>query len=98
MFPLKEIVIKNNHWSLTNVIGRLGKQDSLLAFVKNESWNEMYLIVQGNRLQHFVNGVLMSDVTDNDIINRRFNGILGVQVHVGPPMKIEYKDIKIKKL
>jgi hypothetical protein len=45
-----------------------------------------------------VNGVLMSDVTDNDIDNRRFEGLLGVQVHVGPPMKVEYRNFRLKKL
>jgi hypothetical protein len=40
----------------------------------------------------------MSVVIDNDAQNRRFGGLIGVQVHVGPPMKIEFKDFKIKKL
>ena len=40
----------------------------------------------------------MSDVTDNDTINRRFSGLIGVQVHVGPPMKVEYRNIRLKEL
>ncbi len=40
----------------------------------------------------------MSDVTDNDTVNRSFKGILGVQVHVGPPMKVEYRNIRLKNL
>jgi hypothetical protein len=47
-------------------------------------------------MQHFINGVLMSEVTDNDTVNRKFTGLLGVQVHVGPPMKIEYRNFRIK--
>jgi hypothetical protein len=38
----------------------------------------------------------MSDVTDNDLNYQRKDGFLGVQVHVGPPMKIEYKNMRIK--
>ena len=38
----------------------------------------------------------MSDVTDNDTANGKLKGSLGIQVHVGPPMKVEYKDIQIK--
>jgi hypothetical protein len=45
-----------------------------------------------------VNGVLMSDVTDNDKANRKMQGLLGVQVHVGPPMKVEYRNIRLKEL
>jgi hypothetical protein len=40
----------------------------------------------------------MSDVTDNDEANRKLTGLLGVQVHVGPPMKVEYRNIRIKEL
>ena len=35
---------------------------------------------------------------DDDAQNRRFDGLLGVQVHVGPPMKIEYRSFRLKHL
>jgi hypothetical protein len=38
----------------------------------------------------------MSEVTDNDLVNGKSNGMLGMQVHVGPPMKVEYRKIMIK--
>jgi hypothetical protein len=40
----------------------------------------------------------MSDVTDNDPVNRKDSGLLGVQVHVGPPMKVQYRNIRLKQL
>ncbi len=40
----------------------------------------------------------MSVVIDEDTANRKFDGLLGVQVHVGPPMKIEYRNFRLKKL
>jgi hypothetical protein len=40
----------------------------------------------------------MSEVVDDDPEHRKFDGLLGVQVHVGPPMKIEYRNFRIKKL
>jgi hypothetical protein len=40
----------------------------------------------------------MSDVTDLDAINGQKAGYIGVQVHVGPPMKVEYRNIRLKKL
>jgi len=76
----------------------IGNGDSLKSFIKSGDWNEVHLVIKGNRLQHFVNGVLMSDVTDNDTVNRKMKGLLGVQVHVGPPMKVEYRNIRLKKL
>jgi hypothetical protein len=40
----------------------------------------------------------MSDVTDNDTVNRKSAGLIGVQVHVGPPMKVEYRNIRLKEI
>jgi len=70
--------------------------DSLKLKVKFEDWNEVHLIAKGNHLRHYVNGILMSEVLDNDSINRKLSGKLGVQVHVGPPMKVEYRNIRLK--
>ena len=74
------------------------RRDSLQQLIKKEDWNECHLIVKGNRLQHYINGALMSDVTDNDPEGRKMEGLLGVQVHVGPPMKIEYRNFLYKEL
>jgi len=90
--------IKNNAWLGMTVTGSLGSADSLKTLIKSEDWNEFHLIVKGNRLQHYINGVLMSDVTDDDPINRKMSGLLGVQVHVGPPMKVQYKNLRLKQL
>jgi Domain of Unknown Function (DUF1080) len=90
--------IKNNAWTKTIVTGSSGSTDSLRKQIRNADWNEYHLIIKGNRLLHYINGVLMSDVTDNDTTNRKLSGSVGVQVHVGPPMKIEYRNFRIKNL
>lgn len=90
--------IMNNRWTKAQVIESLGNIDSLADQIKIDDWNEYHLVVNGNRLQHYVNGVLMSDVTDNDTINRKSKGLIGVQVHVGPPMTIAYRNFRLKEL
>lgn len=90
--------VKGNAWKNTEVVKSLGDSDALKEKIKSEDWNECHLIIKGNRLQHYINGILMSDVTDNDAINRKSSGWLGMQVHVGPPMKVEYRNIRMKKL
>lgn len=90
--------VKNNAWQNREVVESLGDSDSLKTKIKGEDWNKIHLIVKGNKLQHYVNGILMSEVIDNDTINRSFSGRLGVQVHVGPPMKVEYRNILLKEL
>lgn len=76
----------------------LGDRAELQQQVKKNDWNEVHLVIKGNHLQHFTNGVLMSEVLDEDPQNRRASGLLGVQVHVGPPMKIEFRNIRLKRL
>lgn len=88
--------IKNNAWTDLIVSRSLGESDALLQKIKSEEWNTCRLVAKGNRLQHYINGVLMSDVTDQDQINGKSEGLLGMQVHVGPPMKVEYRKIMIK--
>ena len=83
---------------LPQIIGSLGSTNELLAVIKNEDWNEYHLIVTGNTMTHILNGRVMSVVIDEDTQNRKFDGLLGVQVHVGPPMKIEYRNFRLKRL
>lgn len=89
---------KGNAWTAVVVDASLGSSDSLKTLIKSDDWNECHLIIKGNRLQHYINGVLMSDVTDNDTTHRKMEGLLGMQVHVGPPMQVQYRNILLKNL
>ena len=80
------------------VIASLGSADDLKAFIKPEDWNQYHLIVRGNLLIHILNGHVMCEVIDDDTVNRKMSGLIGVQVHVGPPMKIEYRTFLLKTL
>jgi hypothetical protein len=90
--------VERNAWKGLNVITELGDRAELGAKIKKEDWNSIHLIVKGNIMQHFVNGILMSEVHDEDAKNRMTSGLLGVQVHVGPPMKVEFRKLMLKKL
>lgn len=70
--------------------------ESDLASVVTADWNAAHLIVRGNTATHILNGRLMSITVDDDVPNRRLDGLIGVQVHVGPPMKVEYRNIRLK--
>ena len=93
-------VIRPGHTSPSSAeIRALNPQnDSLSQFIRKGDWNEYHIIAKGNHLQHYINGHLMSEVTDEDPENRWMEGLLGVQVHVGPPMTIEYKNFRVKDL
>ena len=69
-----------------------------LAKVITTGWNTYHLIARGNVLTHILNGHLMCMVIDDDAPNRPSEGLIGVQVHVGPPMKVEYRNFRLKNL
>ncbi len=90
--------VKKNAWQSTEIVSSLGDSDALKTKIKSQDWNECKLVIKGNQLQHYINGILMSEVTDNDEANRKSSGLLGFQIHRGPPMKVEFKNIRYKAL
>ncbi|MEP6670505.1 MAG: DUF1080 domain-containing protein [Chthoniobacter sp.] len=67
-------------------------------YYKPQDWNDYRIVAHGNHLEHFINGVQTVDVVDNDSKGRSLEGILAFQIHVGPPMLVEFKDIFLKSL
>ena len=63
-----------------------------------DQWHEYRVLVQGNHHQHWIDDHQTADLIDLDPTGRSLEGVLAVQVHVGPAMKIQYKDFKIKHL
>lgn len=90
--------VRNNAWTCVTVTGSLGDTELLKKNIRSDDWNNFHIIINGNRLLHYVNGVLMSDVTDNDNVNRTKKGLIGMQVHVGPAMKVQFKNLLLKEL
>lgn len=88
--------VKNNIWTSRRIDDELGEADSLRTIIEPQGWNEYHIIAKGNRLQHYINGVLMSDVTDEDTTQAAKKGLLGLQIHTGPAMKVEYRNLRIK--
>ncbi|MBX3238350.1 MAG: DUF1080 domain-containing protein [Chitinophagaceae bacterium] len=88
----------HNIWNAAVQETPAGDSDSLKALIKSNDWNEIRIIARGNSLKHYINGALTSEVTDDDTVNRKMSGLLGFQVHVGPPMKIQYRNIRYKEL
>src|SRR5207248_6408697 len=69
----------------------------LKAFKPGE-WHDFRVLVEGNHHRHWIDGHPTVDVIDLDEKGRKLKGVLGMQVHVGPKMTIEYKDLYLKKL
>jgi 3-keto-disaccharide hydrolase len=70
--------------------------ESQLVTVPTDDWNAVHLHVRGNTLMHLLNGRLMSVTIDDDAASRPAGGLIGMQVHVGGAMKVEYRNIRLK--
>jgi 3-keto-disaccharide hydrolase len=80
------------------VIGSLQRSaDELKALIKQNDWNQVHLIARGNTIIQIVNGAVMSIVVDDDTKNRALGGLMGFQLHAGPPMKAEFRNVYLKK-
>ena len=77
------------------VTGEVGKSDEIQAAIKNEEWNDYKIVAKGGHLQHFINGNLSVDVTDETAVGAK-TGVLALQLHAGPPMTVQFKNIVLK--
>jgi hypothetical protein len=59
-------------------------------------WHEYHLICVGHRITLKVDGRLTAEVVDNDAKEFDAAGILGLQLHSGPPTVAQFKDIRVK--
>lgn len=78
------------------VAGSVGNSEEIQAAIKKEDWNDYIIIARGNHLQHFINGKQAVDVTDECESKTAKSGVLALQIHVGGPMTVEFKNIRIK--
>lgn len=80
------------------VVGKTEESAAILKEIKKEDWNEYVVIAKGNHLVQKINGHTTVDVTDNEKAKAASRGILALQLHAGPPMHVQFKEIQLKKL
>ncbi len=79
------------------VVGNVGRPEDLLKAVKPGDWNDYRVIAKGGRVVLEINGATMCELDDRDP-KRLVHGWLALQVHVGPPMRVQFKDIYLRRL
>jgi len=70
----------------------------LAKVYKMEDWNTYRIICRGPEITLYVNGTLMCQFTDRDPKHAAAKGIIALQMHPGPPMKVQFKNIRLKEL
>jgi len=76
----------------------IGDSAALMANINKDGWNEYHIIARGNSIVLKINGKVTAEVIDNDKKDKDASGVLALQLHVGPPMAAQFKDIQLKRL
>jgi hypothetical protein len=74
------------------VTGKTGDDKEIQAAIKKDDWNEYKIVAEGNNVKQYINGMLTVDVTD-ETAEAAKSGVIAFQMHQGPPMKVQFKDI-----
>lgn len=68
------------------------------AAFKVGDWNHYRIVCDGPVIRLHLNGVLVCEFTDFDAKQARQKGIIALQMHPGPPMKVQFKNIRLRLL
>jgi len=81
---------------LIKSVEKIGETGKLGLAINKKDWNTYRIVADGYRFEHYINGQKMTELIDNDEKERREKGLLALQVHAGPPMKVYYRNIRLK--
>lgn len=93
----------DNYWgslydeSRRNKILAAADAQAVAEVLKRDDWNEYRIRCEGKRIQLWLNGLKTVDYTEpDDQIDER--GLIGLQIHGGPPSEAWYKDISLREI
>lgn len=69
-----------------------GERDKI---VKPGEWNDYCILCEGRRIRLWINGRQTADYTEADKSIPQ-KGLIGLQIHSGPPAEAWYKDVEIR--
>jgi hypothetical protein len=80
------------------VVGETTALEEIAKAVQWQDWNDYRVIARGNHLVQDINGLRTVDVVDRDADRSAREGVLALQLHAGEPMRVQFKDIQLKRL
>jgi hypothetical protein len=89
----QEVVIDRNG---QKTVTPFADSDKLLEAVHDSDWNEYRILAQGRHITLWINGQRMCQVEDHEPKYALPKGIIALQMHAGPPMRVEFKDLRIR--
>jgi hypothetical protein len=92
----QKTIIGNDH--KPKIVGSLGDPKEMQSHIKKDDWNTYQITARGYHFEQRINGVLTAVCDDDDVKMRRSEGILALQLHAGPIMKVQFRNIKYREL
>jgi hypothetical protein len=80
------------------IIGTVTPAEAIKAAVNVSGWNTLHVIARKELVVHAINGKVTAVFLDGDAAKRPTSGFIGLQLHMGPPMRAEFRNIAIKEL
>lgn len=77
-------------------VNNFANRDKLLDVYKRGDWNEYWIVAKGRQVALWLNGALMCKVEDYEQEYFSPNGIIALQLHSGEPMRVEFKNLRIR--
>jgi hypothetical protein len=66
--------------------------------IKPNDWNQYTILARGPEIIFTINGAVTCHVIDRQKGKAAASGVITLQLHPGPPMKVQFKNIRIKNL
>jgi len=92
----QKTIIQSDH--KPKIVGSVGDGKDIQSHIKKDDWNTYEISARGFHFEQRINGILTAVCDDEDVKMRRSEGILALQLHAGPPMKVQFRNIKYREL
>jgi len=94
------LVAPNGHKTIIDAEGKrtTSRLGDPVKLKKAGEWNDYHVTARGKHIILRVNGQTSAEVIDNETGHFDLKGILALQLRSGPPMKVQFKDILLKRL
>jgi hypothetical protein len=80
------------------IFGSVTPADALKAAINVGGWNTLHVVARRELVVHAVNGKVSAVFLDGDAKARPTAGFIGLQLHTGPPMRAEFRNLGIRML
>ncbi|HEX4949795.1 MAG TPA: DUF1080 domain-containing protein [Blastocatellia bacterium] len=77
-------------------VTKFAEADTILKDINLQAWNEYHIIARGAQIILKINGQKTAELIDRETGKAASSGVLAMPIIPGAPMKVQYKDLRLK--